>query len=284
MSGPFMATFIRSATSGRRDYIPVCLRTNPTTNIRSFKIMVPHIEGVPRICPVYDQIRNSTSFRYNYCCAPYSIFNSDIGGSVNLVNSAVYRETNTIATYTGGTQQKRLAFRLLNSYRTLQDAGYSYGNLSGISYRNGLASADLGGYVVVPLDSSRRFIVTCVAFSVAATGGMPSWSTEGYTEPFVDSRYVYANTDSYTPTQLVSLLGGKVTYPYTYTTTLYEAIDNRWPAIVFSIRAFINDTNNSYLYIELPRLTSSAFIDGGDTTGTAYINDVFWSITMGTET
>lgn len=284
MSGPFMATLKRSETSARRSYIPVCLRTHPTTNIRSFKITVPHINGVPRICPLYDGILNSPSFRYNYCCAPYSIFNSDIGGSVNLVNSAVYRETNTIATYTGGTQQKRLAFRLLNSYRTLQDAGYSYGNLSGISYRNGLASADLGGYVVVPLDSSRRFIVTCVAFSVATTGDMPSYSTEGYTEPFVDSRYLYANTDSYTPTQLASLIGGNVTHTYTYTTNLNETIDNRWPAIVFSMRAFVNDTSNSYLYIELPRLTSTAFVDGGDTTGTLYINDVFWSITMGTET
>ena len=159
-----------------------------------------------------------------------------------------------------------------------------YGNLSGISYRNGLSSADLGGYVVVPMDSSRRFVVTCIAFSVSTTGDMPGYSTDGYTEPFVDSRYLYANTDSYTPTQLVSLLGGIVTYSYTYTTSLNTAIDNRWSAIVVSMRAFINDTNNSYLYIELPRLTSTAFIDGGDTTGTTYINDVFWSITMGTST
>ena len=280
MSSPIMATFKLSDAGVRRNYIPVCLRTNPNSNIRSFKIMVPHINGVPRICPLYSQIQNSSSYKYNYCCAPYSIFNSDVEGSVNLVNSAVYRETNTIAAYTGGTQQKRLAFRLLNSYRTLQDAGYSYGNLSGISYKNGLSSADLGGYVVVPLDSSRRFIVTCVAFSVATTSGMPSYSTDGYTSPFVESRYLYANTDSYTPNQLVSLLGGFVTYTYTYATSLNDSMDNRWPAIVFAIRAFINDTNNSYLYIELPRLTSTALIDGGDTTGTLYINDVFFSITM----
>lgn len=133
-------------------------------------------------------------------------------------------------------------------------------------------------------DSDRRFIVTCVAFSVATTSGMPSYSTEGYTEPFVDSRYLYANTDSYTPTQLVSLLGGNVRHTYTYTTDLNETIDNRWSSIVLSMRAFINDTSNSYLYIELPRLTSTALVDGGDTTGTLYINDVFWSITMGTET
>lgn len=274
-----------ASTANLNGKIPVMYKLVTASGTRFPKIVVPYLNGLPKVCPPY-QTLDSDDWVYNYLCIPYTSIDT-CGGSFYMSESTIQSTSNMIATYDGSTQAKSWAFRPLDICKTIQDNGHSTGNMQNVSYKNGVknSNVDLGDYVCIQHSGSKNYVMICVAYSVSVTpadgyGMPPVINHASSSDPnIIDFRYKVANTATYTPSQLVNLLSSPITMP-DFNINGHDAyINGTTYAILRGYTAFqwTSDMGN-YLYIEIPRLHSAHYIEDGRSRGTVNLRDVYFSI------
>lgn len=259
------------------------------------KLVVPYryVSGLGQVpCVQYNYSGydfNTGNYKYSYIHIPYA--DSTIRTSTVSVNTDnITTQRNCIAGLSK-TGYWKMNIRPLDIFKWMQDHDYCVGNIPTISYRVGSSGDNLGDYVVIPKNTTylRTQFTAAYMLRTAINNVMPPWGTyNADANGAATFRFKFANTNSYTNSQISSLLGSDTACGVHLVANggSTAAPDGYWYDCVQCTQQFVWDNDYSYIYIELPKITSVGVrMNTGEQTdvhfdGSVQVIDYFFTVTQ----